>query len=573
MGEPVRHLLRISDPSHHRVEVESRFPAGAPLEVFMPVWTPGSYLVREYARHVETMAAAGGDGAPLVVRKTAKNRWRVEAAPGSSFVLRYRLYAHELTVRTNFVDSGFALLHGAATFLCAVGDLARPHAVSVEVPGAWSEVHCALAVESGAFNAPDFDALVDAPIYAGSATPHSFRVAGREHLLITEGTDPLWDAGRALGDCAAIAESLHHLWGFAPYDRYLLVNLLGAGRGGLEHANGAVLLADRFKTRTRKGYLEWLSLVAHEMFHAWNVKRLRPLALGPFDYERESHTPSLWIAEGITDYYDDLLVHRAGLSSRKEYLDALGRHLRDLEETPGRAVQPLADASFDAWIKYYRQDENSPNATVSYYVKGAVVAFLLDVRLRQETDGRAGLDAVLRLAYDRWSGARGFTEAEFRATAEEVASADLGEFFARAVDSTAELEVEPALAWLGLRRRPKPPRDGEETPAYLGVKTKVDDGRLIVLEVRRGSPAWNGGVAPGDEIVGVAGYRAPARDWENRLRSFRPGESAELLVARRERLLPVQITFAAPPEEWRLEPDPAAEPECKARLESWLTGG
>jgi predicted metalloprotease with PDZ domain len=209
---------------------------------------------------------------------------------------------------------------------------------------------------------------------------------------------------------------------------------------------------------------------------------------------------------------------------------------------------------------------------VSYYVKGAVVAFLLDVRLRQETQGRAGLDAVLRLAYDRWSGARGFAEAEFRTTAEEVASADLGEFFDRSVDATAELEVEPALAWLGLRRRPKPPRDGEETPANLGVKTRVDDGRLIVLEVRRGSPAWDGGVAPGDEIVALAGYRAPARDWENRLRSFRPGESAEILVARRERLLPLAITFAAPPEDLRLEPDPAAQPECKARLESWLAG-
>ncbi len=572
MTEAVSHTVRIADPLHHRVEVEARFPAGAPLEVFMAVWTPGSYLIREYARHVETMTAAGADGASLPLAKTAKNRWRVDAPAGRAFTLRYRLYCHELTVRTNFVDSEFALLQGAATFLCGVGDDVRPHTVRIEAPPHWPHALCALGEEDGAFVAPDFDALVDAPLYAGGASPCSFQVAGRAHRLVTEGADALWDGERAARDCAAIAETLVHLWGFLPYDRYLLLNILAAGRGGLEHASCAVLLADRFKSRTRKGYLEWLGLVAHEMFHAWNVKRLRPRRLGPFDYESENYTTSLWVAEGITSYYDDLLVHRAGLSSRKEYLEALGKQLADLGEVPGRAVQPLADASFDAWIKYYRQDENTANSAVSYYLKGAVVAFLLDVRLRRETAGRAGLDAVLRLAYDRWSGARGFAEEDFRAAAEEVAGADLGDFFHGAIDTTAELDVAEALDWLGLRRRAKPPREDEEAPAFLGGKTKVEDGRLLVLEVRRGSPAWHAGLSPGDEIVALAGYRAPAAKWEERLRSFRPGESAELLVARRERLLPLQVTFAAPPASWRLDPDPAADPERKARLEAWLAG-
>jgi predicted metalloprotease with PDZ domain len=573
MAEAVRHFLRIRDPEHHRVEIESRFPAGAPRDVFMPVWTPGSYLVREYARHVETLAAEASDGAALPAAKTAKNRWRVEAPAGEPFVIRYRLYGRELTVRTNFVDRDFALFQGPATFLCGVGDGARAHHVTVETPSSWTRVACALPEDGGGYRAADFDALADAPIYAGSAEARGFRVAGREHLLIVEGADALWDAASATRDCAAIAETLHRLWGFLPYDRYFLLQILAAGAsGGLEHRDCAVLLADPFAVRTRKGYLEWLALVAHEMFHAWNVKRLRPRALGPFDYEAENPTPSLWVAEGVTRYYDDLLVHRSGLSSRKEYLRALGKQLADLENVPGRAVQSLRDASFDAWIKYYRQDENTVNSAVSYYVKGAVVAFLLDVRLRRETAGRASLDTVLRLAYDRWSGARGFAEEEFRATAEEIAGADLGEFFGNAVDTVAELDLEPAFEWFGLRRRAKPLREDEEAGAWLGAKAKNDEGRLVVQEVRRDSPAWRAGLAPGDEIVGLAGHRVLAGKWEERLRSFRPAETAELLVARRGRLLPLAVTFAAPPDVWTLEVDAAATAEQKARLESWLQG-
>ena len=571
MTQPIGHIVRICDPPRHRVEVESAFPPGAPELVFMPVWTPGSYLVREYSRHVETIAASAPDGSPLGLEKTAKNRWRV-AAGGQGFTLRYTLYCHELSVRTNFVDGSFALLQGAATFLAGVDDVRRPQRLRVEAPADWRRLLCALPTEQEWFQAEDFDALVDAPIYAGNAALRAFSVDGREHRVATEGEDSTWDGERALRDCARVVEALRALWGFLPYSRYLLINILApGGRGGLEHRDSAVLLADRFKARTRKGYLAWLSLVAHEMLHAWNVKRLRPRALGPFDYEREVHTPSLWIAEGITSYYDDLLVHRAGLSSRAEYLAALSRHLADLHDAPGRIVQPLADASFDAWIKYYRPDENTPNSAVSYYVKGAVVAFLLDARLRLETAGAASLDTVMRLAYDRWSGAQGFHEPEFRAAAEAVAGADLSEFFARAVDRAEELDLGPALGALGLRPRVKPPREDDEPRGHLGAKTRVEEGRLLVVDVRRDSPAWHAGLSPGDEILALAGYRVPAAKWEERLLAFRPGETTRMTVARRERLTELEVTFAeAPAERWRLEADPAAPPEARARLEGWL---
>jgi predicted metalloprotease with PDZ domain len=477
-------------------------------------------------------------------------------------------------VRTNFVDAEFALLQGAATFLAGVGDLARPHLVRIDPPAAWRQVLCSLPQREGGFAAGCYDELVDAPIYAGNAEVHDFAVAGRGHRLACEGGDRTWDGEGAVRDCARIVGALHGLWGFLPYESYLLLNILApGGRGGLEHRDCSVLLADRFKIRTRKGHLDWLGLVAHEMFHAWNVKRLRPLALGPFDYEREVHTHSLWIAEGITSYYDDLLVHRAGLSTRKEYLAALSKHLADLHSAPGRAVQPLADASFDAWIKHYRQDENTPNSAVSYYVKGAVAAFLLDAKIRAETAGAASLDTVMRLAYDRWSAERGFDEADFRAAAEEVAGADLGEFFRQTIDRAEELDLSTALAALGLRQRAKPAREDDASRAFLGVKTKLDDGRLVVQEVRRDTPAWAAGLAPGDEIVALSGYRVPASQWEDRLQSFRAGEASTLTIARRERLTELRVTFGPVPEDrWRLEADPAADAEAKGRLESWLAG-
>ncbi len=573
--------MHIGDPVHHRVEVESEFPPGSPAEVFMPVWTPGSYLIREYSRHVEAVAASTLGGETLALSKTAKNRWRVAVPPAvlgddaaQGFRLRYRLYCHELTVRTNFVDAEFALLQGAATFLAGVGDLARPHLVRIEIPAAWRQVRCSLPQQDGGYVAASYDDLVDAPVYAGNAEAHEFAVAGCGHLVVCEGADRTWDGEGAVRDCARIVGALHALWGFLPYERYLLLNVLApGGRGGLEHRDCSVLLADRFKVRTRRGYLDWLGLVAHEMFHAWNVKRLRPLALGPFDYEREVHTHSLWVAEGITSYYDDLLVHRAGLSTRKEYLTALSKHLADLHNAPGRAVQPLADASFDAWIKYYRQDENTPNSAVSYYVKGAVAAFLLDARIRVETAGAASLDTVMRLAYDRWSAERGFDEGDFRAAAEEVAGADLDEFFRQTIDSAEELDLSAALAALGLRQRAKPSRDEDSPRAFLGVKTKLDDGRLLVQEVRRDTPAWNAGIAPGDEIVAIAGYRVAPSQWEDRLQAFHAGETSTLTIARRERLAELPVTFGAAPEDrWRLEPDPAADPEAKGRLEKWLSG-
>ena len=327
-----------------------------------------------------------------------------------------------------------------------------------------------------------------------------------------------------------------------PYDKYVFINMITEGSGGLEHRNSTVLMTSRWRTRTRRGYVDWLSLVSHEFFHAWNVKRLRPVELGPFEYERENYTKTLWVAEGLTDYYGDLLAVRAGVITPEESLGALSETIASLQTTPGRLAQSVEEASFDAWVRYYRQDENTPNTTISYYTKGAVIGFLLDLEIRKATNNSRSLDDLMTLAYARYSGAKGFTSAEFRALASEVAGVDLSAWLRTALDTTNELAYDD-LGWLGLRFRPEPP----STRAWVGLTTATpgatlrnDNGRLVVAQVRRGTPAFDAGVNAEDEILAIGGYRVRPDQWEARLEAFKPGDKVPLLVARREQLVTLE---------------------------------
>jgi len=624
-GPSTELIVRIPEPATHRVEVEARIPAAmvrslsaaGDLELMMAVWTPGSYLVREYARNVESLRATAEDGTELSVTKVTKNRWRISAASsevgpeaGSAVVVRYVLYCHELTVRTNFVDPDFALLNGAATYLVpatADGPAPGPYRVRFELPAGWERTVTSLdpildpagQPAPHAYAAPDFDALVDAPVYAGNGHLYELEVDGVPHRVLAHGESGPWEGEKAVSDMAKIVRAERAFWGELPYSKYLFINLIVEGRGGLEHANSSVLMTSRWKMGTREGYVGWLGLVAHELFHAWNVKRLRPAALASFDYERETYTRELWIAEGITSYYGDLLVHRAGLSTRKEWLESLSRLIKRLQTTPGRKLQSLEAASFDAWIKLYRPDENTVNSAVSYYTKGAVVAFLLDAAIRRYTDGARSLDDAMRLAWRRYGSdagrehpdGDGFTEAAMSRVLAETAGRSLDGLLHQALTSTDELDYDRALEWFGLRFKP-PKKHGadsrdedeveaegangtdasdEKPPAWLGAETRVDDGRLEVTSVPRGTPADAAGLSPGDELLAIGGFRVPPRGLAERLKAFRPGQKSTLLVARRERLVELPVTFGKEPEEtWELEVDPNADEAQRSHLADWL---
>jgi predicted metalloprotease with PDZ domain len=574
-SEPITYTLRFPAPETHYVQVEASVPAGQPaIELMMAVWTPGSYLVREYERHVEQVAATGPDGAALVVTKTQKNRWRIEAKGAPRVTVTYQVYGREMSVRTNWIESRFALLNGAPTFLTLVEKgAARPHEVTLALPAAWKTSVTSLAPVAGQphrYRAASYDELVDSPFLLGNPTVHRFEVGGKEHLLANEGEAGVFDGQRAAGDLAKIVAEAERLWGQVPYDRYVFINVLSESGGGLEHKNSTVLMASRWATSTRRTYLNWLTLAAHEHFHAWNVKRLRPVELGPFDYERENPTTSLWIAEGFTSYYEHVLVRRAGLMTDTELIDGVGADIRELQTTPGRLAQPVTTASADAWIKYYRPDENSPNTAISYYTKGAVIAFILDAKIRQATNGAKSLDDAMRLAYSRYAGDKGFTEADFKRVVHEVAGRDFGPWWTSVLQTTDELHYDEALDWLGLRFKPADQGPTGPGKTWLGATTKNDGGRLVVTQVKRGTPAHQAGVNVDDEILAIDDFRIRADGLDRRLEQYAPGRAVTLLVARRDELVRIPVTLGREPSEtWRLEPKPDATPEQQAHRKAW----
>jgi predicted metalloprotease with PDZ domain len=412
---------------------------------------------------------------------------------------------------------------------------------------------------------------VDCPIVAGNPDIHRFTVDGKPHLLVDIGEGGVFDGARAALDLQRIVQADQQFWGSLPYDKYVFFNLLVSASGGLEHKNSVMMMASRWATRTREKYLGWLSLASHEYFHLWNVKRLRPVELGPFDYEHENYPRSLWISEGLTDYYADLQLARARLYAPDEYLRELSAAIRTLQTTPARLTQTAEMASFDAWIKQYRPDDNTVNSTISYYTKGAVLGFVLDARVRAATGGSKGLDDVMRLAFARYSGAKGFTPEEFRKTASEVAGSDLEGWFMRALETTEELDFDLALDWFGLQFSNGPFPGSAEAPGWLGANTKIEAGRLMVENVPRGTPAHGGGVNPGDEILAIDDFRVLPSDLDARLAAYRPGTTIVLLVSRRDELKRLTVRLGGvPADRWtlRLRPDPT--PEQRAHLASWL---
>ncbi|HSP15019.1 MAG TPA: PDZ domain-containing protein [Thermoanaerobaculia bacterium] len=577
--EPVRYTLRFPAAQTHYVEVEAVCPSfGAQqLEVMMPVWTPGSYLVREYARNVEDIAATTDRGESVPLEKTRKNRWRFPTRGAQSITLRYRVYGREMRVQTDFIGSDFALLNGAATFITPVDRLRGPYEVTLELPRSWSRSLSSMAVLApNRFRAANYDELVDSPIVAGNPDVHEFTVAGKPHHLVDIGGEDFWDAARATADVQKIVEQHAKMWGIVPYDRYYFFNFIVDSGGGLEHKGSTVLMTRRFQMRTRRGTIDWFDLVSHEQFHAWNVKRLRPIALGPFDYENENYTSNLWISEGFTDYYGALDVERAGLMTPNEYLRRLSRTVESLQTTPGRLVEPVALASYDAWIKLYRPDENSNNTAISYYTKGAIVAWILDAKVRKATNGTRTLDDVMRTAYQRFSGPRGFTTDDFLGVVREIGGADVATWLGHAVSTTEDLDYSDALSWFGLqfgKQKESNGDDGEpkEPKAYLGAGTRVDGGRLMITQVKRGTPAFDAGLNVDDEIVALDDYRVPPDGFDTRLQQYRAGDEATLTVARRGKLTPLRVKFGEEPENvWRLRTLEKPAPGQAEQFKKWL---
>ena len=494
---------------NHRIKVTATFaPDAFPTarrEIGLPVWTPGSYKVRDYSRFLSTVNCPT-PGTEVV--KTAKNRWLIKGLKKNQPVkLEYSVYGHDLTVRTNYFTPELSLITGAGVFVAPApvnSENLSTATCRVEFgPHAGTIATNLTSVGPGVYSAANYDELLDRPILMGDLEVLEFQAGGTPHELVQAGHRQYWDEQKSLDDTRALVETVQDFWGVIPYKKYAFYNLITDTRGGLEHRDSTVVMTSRFATREREKYVGWLSLLSHEYFHTWNVKRLRPVALGPFDYEREIYTRSLWVAEGITSYYDDLLVRRAGLSTRKEYLKALSDQLNRFYQTPGRLHISLTDASFDAWIRLYQDTDDLHNSNISYYNKGAVVAWLLDTRIRKLTQGKKTLDDVMRAAYAEFS-QQGFTEDQFRKLVSRVSGHDMSSFFDRNLDNLNDVDIQEAvdywhLVWVA---------ESKETKPYLGISTGVGS-RVVIEKVYRGSPAAEAGLSPGDEIIAIEEVRVP----------------------------------------------------------------
>jgi predicted metalloprotease with PDZ domain len=574
MALAIVHRLSLADPKTHLIHVEMRIGPGAQplpesLVVFMPVWTPGSYLVREYSRHVEGLDA----DAPARATKIRKNAWRIETGGAREIVVRYRVYAGELTVRTNHVDETHAFLVGAALFLAVEGHEHLGARVEIDAPRDW-RVTTTLEPAGQGFRAPDFATLVDSPIEVGTHREERFDVLGKPHRYVfwPSGAIATTDARRLIEDTRRILEAEAKLFGGAlPYPSYdLLLHLSPRGRGGLEHASSAALIAPATSFATRESYLDLLSLVAHEVFHAWNVKRIRPAGLWPVRYQEECYTRLLWWFEGATSYYDWRVLALARLCSVEEYLEHLAGEIAYLDLTPGRLVHALADASFDAWIKLYRPDENSSNSSVSYYRKGEVVSALLDLEIRARSAGRSSLDAVLLQLWNEYGKpGKPVPEDGMQSIFERVTGVPLQDLFDAWIHSSAEIDYASTLARVGLTIERS--SRAESAACSLGVRLRAEGGRAVVAAVVRESAAWRAGVDPGDELVGVAGARVEGIAVEAALRGRVAGDVVELLLARDGRLLTKQATLDPQRHDRvKIVPQRDAPPAAREAFVAWL---
>ncbi|HSM92466.1 MAG TPA: PDZ domain-containing protein [Anaeromyxobacteraceae bacterium] len=564
----MRYRVSIPEPHTHliRVVLEVTRP-GDGLECVFPVWTPGSYLVREFARHVEGFAAEDATGRPLHVDRLDKHRFRVAAQGVERAVVRYAVYANDLSVRTSHVDGTHAFLNGANVFCYVPGRQWGPHEVEVSPPPGW---HVSTALDGGpcVFTARDYDELADSPIEIGTHRLARFEALGKAHEIALWGRGNV-DVDRLVADTRRIVEAAAALMGGLPYERYLfIVHLVDRRRGGLEHERSTALQVGRTSFFPRKAYEETLALVAHEFFHLWNVKRLRPAAFRPFDYGREQYTRLLWWFEGATSHYENVILARAGLLSPRRWLAQLGRAFTQLERTPGAGKMGLEEASLTAWVKYYRPDENSNNSAVSYYLKGELVALALDLELR-----RAGgsLDDVLRRLYARHAEAGLPEDGVERAVAEVLGERPARDLFDRWVRGTEPLEPGLDVIGLALRRRaavgfddkggvPAPPvnGDGGPPPGWLGA-TLAPGPRLEVAWVAEGSPAHRAGLYAGDEIVAEDGFRVDRAGLWDRLCERGPEGRLRLTVFRRDELIELVVPLGPAPEDtvWL---EPVAEP-------------
>ncbi|HZY70439.1 MAG TPA: PDZ domain-containing protein [Thermoplasmata archaeon] len=576
----VEYSVSFDKPENHRVRVttsvESR--GAAMVDLVLPSWVPGSYWIQEYVRHVRGLVAtAGPERTPAPVERVEKARWRIGTLGAARVDAVLEVYAHDLVTEGVDLSRDHLFLNAALCLPYVDGRKDESCELLLHLPPDW-RVYTELeevARNPYRFRARDYDELVDSPLDCGRPVELTFSAVGVPHRIVLCGSGGNYEAHRLEEDHHKLAEAHIRFFGECPVPRYtFFYHLTDVPDGGLEHRASFSGVVPRTTFKPAKSYEKLLRLASHEYFHLYNVKRIRPALLGPFDYTREVYTRLLWAMEGTTTYYGDLLLRRAGLVTPERYLERLGSDLGEYFQVPGRAVRSLEQASLLSWIDFYRPYEETVNQSVSYYAKGALVSWALDLEIRHATENRASLDSVWRRLWtDFGRVGRGIEEDELPRIARAATGVDLDGFFARYVSGTEDPDFERLARRAGLKLAPKAPKreSGETEPGYLGIETRVDGGFVRVTSVRDGSPARRGGIDPGDEIVALDGIKVSAEKFPESFQRFPPGSIVPVTVFRRGLLTEVEVTTGkAPAGEYEFSAlDDPGEAERKV-YESWL---
>jgi predicted metalloprotease with PDZ domain len=567
---PLRYRVTLDDPHSHELQLRLEVPAlpeRTLLRFAMPAWAPGSYMIRDFARHVYDLRVTDLRGRSLPLERLDKQRWEVVSA-GQPVRIEWRVFAFEETVRTSFFDDRHAYFNGSSVFFYLPEELERPCLVEIEPPRGWviSTALPRLPGPASIYRAGSYDELADSPFEVGTHALHAFQ-AGRTVFEVAIYGRTNADVPRLLRDLRKIVTATGAMFGGFPFERYLfIIHCLAARGGGLEHAACCTLDIAGFGFEEDKAYQRFNELAAHEFFHVWNVKRIRDRVLGPFDYGRENYTRLLWFHEGFTEYMESLVLLRAGLLDAETYIDDLAEDWPKYLARPGRNVTPLTELSLEAWIKLYKPADNHPNRTVSYYEKGKWAALVLEIFMREATQGRRGLEQLFRRLWNQFGRRRiGIGEADIETAVADTIGKPLRPYFARYIRGTEELPVPALLRRAGLRVQTRAPwqqeAGGDRTRArrlkpFAGISW-VGGGpggagpaadRALVRSVVPDSPAWLAGMTYGDEVLAVDGQRVNAQTAPRRLADRPPGSQVVLHLFRRDGLQAVTLTLGASPE-------------------------
>lgn len=556
MSLKLHYKVQIDRPETHicQINISGVRPEGeGSIEFFLPTWSPGSYLIREYARNIVQIKAKTSGGADLPLERIGKSEFRVnwdhpdflEVKDKREFELTYQVYCHEMTVRTSHIDGTHAFLHGPSLFLGVKGHQVVGPTLEVKFPEQWSKITTGLkdispSREVFVYEAKDYDDLIDSPLEIGCHETDGLRVEGVDHELAFYGA-PITLIPRLKEDIKIIVETVLKTTKDIPYEKYTFITHFAPMLfGGLEHSNSTALQFCPFKINERKGYLSWLSLVAHEYFHTWNVKRIRPIELGPFDYLNEAMTTMHWLTEGLTSFMDELFVVRSGLCTLEEYLEMQKLNLNRYLATPGRRYHSLEESSYLSWIKLYRPDENSSNSSVSYYLKGGIVFFVLNKYLH---DKGVSIDQFIAALWKRYQDNKdvGVTKEEVMEMIETLAGTEVRDEFDKMLSTTEELPLESCFSAMGVEFEYEP--IGEK--AFIGARYKMDGERVLIESVMLDGPAHRCGLNAGDELISLGGWRVLKSSLSDMEASLKINQTYPVVIHRLGRIEQIELTPTA----------------------------